>query len=31
VSAQEHADAAGTIIYEILCGLSPRVPRIYVP
>lgn len=30
VGAQEHADLAGTVIYEILCGLSPRVPRIYV-
>jgi alanine racemase len=30
IPASEHAKHAGTIIYEILCGLSPRVPRIYV-
>lgn len=30
VSAMEHAEHAHTIIYEILCGLSPRVPRVYV-
>ena len=30
VGADEHARIAGTIVYEILCGLSPRVPRIYV-
>lgn len=30
IPATEHAQHAGTIIYEILCGLSPRVPRIYV-
>jgi len=30
VGADEHARLAGTIVYEILCGLSPRVPRVYV-
>ncbi|HYE24486.1 MAG TPA: alanine racemase [Clostridia bacterium] len=30
VPATEHAKHAGTIVYEILCGLSPRVPRVYV-
>jgi alanine racemase len=25
------ADAAGTISYEILCGISKRVPRVYTP
>ena len=30
VTVQEWADVAGTIVYEITCGLSPRVPRIYV-
>jgi len=30
IPATEHGKHAGTIIYEILCGLSPRVPRIYV-
>lgn len=29
-SAQEIADATGTISYEITCGVSKRVPRIYV-
>lgn len=28
--AQEIADLAGTIPYEITCGISPRVPRIYL-
>lgn len=26
---QEKADTLGTISYELLCGISPRVPRIY--
>lgn len=26
---EEHADLAGTIPYELLCAVSPRVPRIY--
>ena len=29
VSAQEHADLANTIPYEILCAISKRVPRKY--
>ncbi|MEW6683282.1 MAG: alanine racemase [Nitrospirota bacterium] len=28
--AEEVADAAGTIAYELLCGIGPRVPRRYV-
>lgn len=30
MSAQEIADATGTISYEITCGVSKRVPRIFV-
>jgi len=30
LTAQELADMAGTIPYEILCGISKRVPRRYV-
>jgi alanine racemase len=30
VGADDQARLAGTIVYEILCGLSPRVPRVYV-
>ena len=30
VDAWEWADRAGTIAYEILCGIGPRVPRLYV-
>jgi alanine racemase len=30
VTAEEWADALGTISYEILCGIGPRVPRVYV-
>jgi alanine racemase len=30
IPATEHANFAGTIPYEILCGISPRVPRIYI-
>jgi alanine racemase len=30
IGADDQARLAGTIVYEILCGLSPRVPRIYV-
>lgn len=26
---EEKADAVGTIQYELLCGVSPRVPRVY--
>jgi alanine racemase len=29
VSVDELADVAGTISYEIICGISKRVPRIY--
>jgi alanine racemase len=28
--AEEVAEAAGTIAYELLCGIGPRVPRRYV-
>lgn len=30
ITAEELAQRAGTISYEILCGLSKRVPRLYV-
>jgi alanine racemase len=30
VGADDQAYLANTIVYEILCGLSPRVPRVYV-
>lgn len=30
VSAVDHASWASTVPYEILCGISKRVPRIYV-
>jgi alanine racemase len=30
ISADEVADWAGTIGYEVVCGIGPRVPRIYV-
>jgi alanine racemase len=30
VTAADQARWAGTIPYEITCGLSPRVPRIYL-
>jgi len=30
VTADEWAAALGTINYEILCGIGPRVPRVYV-
>ena len=29
ITAEEIAEAAGTISYEITCGISNRVPRIY--
>ncbi len=29
VTAWELAAAAGTIPWEILCGIGPRVPRVY--
>jgi alanine racemase len=31
VTAWDLARAAGTIPYEILCGIGPRVPRVYLP
>jgi alanine racemase len=30
VTAEEMATKVGTISYEITCGLTPRVPRVYV-
>jgi alanine racemase len=27
---EEQAEKAGTISYELLCGVSPRVPRVYI-
>ncbi len=30
ISAEELACVAGTISYEVTCGISPRVPRIFV-
>ena len=29
VTAQEWAELLGTITYEVLCGIGPRVPRVY--
>jgi alanine racemase len=31
VSAEEIAETAGTLSYEITCGISQRVPRFYLP
>jgi alanine racemase len=31
VTAEELASLAGTIPYEIVCGLGNRIPRIYIP
>jgi alanine racemase len=31
VDAREHAALASTVLYEILCGISKRVPRRYIP
>jgi alanine racemase len=31
IGADEHARLAGTSAYEVLCGISDRVPRIVVP
>ncbi len=31
ITAQEVADRLGTIAYEVVCGIGPRVPRRYVP
>jgi alanine racemase len=30
ISAWEWADRCGTIAYEVLCGVSARVPRTFV-
>ena len=30
ISAEEIARTAGTISYEVTCGISDRVPRVYV-
>jgi alanine racemase len=30
VTAEEWASRLGTISYEVLCGIGPRVPRVYV-
>lgn len=30
ITAEEIAEKIGTISYEVLCGISPRVPRIYL-
>ena len=30
ISAEELATATGTISYEITCGISDRVPRVYL-
>ena len=30
VSVDELAALAGTISYELLCAISPRVPRVYI-
>ncbi len=31
VPLQELADTAGTITYELMCAVAPRVPRVYLP
>jgi alanine racemase len=30
ISADEVAALAGTISYEIICGIGKRVPRVYI-
>ena len=30
ITTEELADLAGTIPYEIVCGLGSRIPRIYI-
>ena len=30
ILAQEWADRLDTIAYEVVCGVGPRVPRVYV-
>ena len=29
VTAEDWAELLGTIAYEIVCGIGPRVPRLY--
>jgi alanine racemase len=29
ITAEEIADTCGTINYEVVCGISKRVPRVY--
>jgi alanine racemase len=31
IAAEEVAGQAGTISYEVTCGISDRVPRVYIP
>jgi alanine racemase len=31
ITVEEWAEALGTINYEVLCGIGPRVPRVYQP
>jgi alanine racemase len=31
ITADEVAELQGTISYEVLCGIGPRVPRVYLP
>jgi alanine racemase len=31
ITADEVADLQGTISHEVLCGIGPRVPRVYLP
>jgi alanine racemase len=31
ITAEDLAEQIGTISYEIACGISARVPRIYIP
>ena len=30
ITADDWADLLGTISYEVLCGIGPRVPRVVV-
>jgi alanine racemase len=29
VTAEDWADRLGTIAYEVVCGIGPRIPRVY--
>jgi len=31
ITADEVAETQGTISYEVLCRIGPRVPRVYLP